>query len=179
MSVIKVELSQKSVQSAINKLKRLKKNIDKATDDFHEQCAAEAERMMDIKLQSALSSIPKVQPSTISRENAKQGDTRVSIVSMRGQSAAFIEFGTGVVFNGGFGALPHTQSDPAYDNSWAYMGSWSETHVGYLTAEGGESWWYDGREYLGWKPFEPVEFGIQGVKTKCDSFAKDSFGSIK
>ena len=179
MSVIKVELSQKSVQSAINKLKKLQKKIDKATDDYHEQCVNEAERLIDIRAQSAVHVLPDGSPLTVSHETAKSKGNLTTIVSLVGSQAVFVEFGTGVVFNGGIGSQPHTQYDTSYDNSRFAIGSWSLGPQGAGYLDRGDSWWYYGKEYVGWEPFEPMEFGIKGVIAMHRKFAEDSFGSIK
>lgn len=179
MSVIKVQLSQKSVQSAINKLKKLQKKIDRATDNYHKQCVNEAEEQINIVAQEAVRSIPDGSPLTVSHNTTKQGNTTTSIVSLVGSQAVFVEFGTGVVFNGDIGSQPHDQYDTSYDNSRFAIGSWSLGPDGSGNLADKDYWRYHGKKQYGWQPYEPIYNGIKGIIAMHRKFAEDSFGSIK
>lgn len=179
MSVIEVQLSQASIKRAISKLKKAKKAINKATDNYHEKCVDEAERKIDIVAQSALQVLGESSSLSVRHENLKSADSKTTIVSLVGEEAVFVEFGTGIVYNGPIGSTPHTQYDESYDNSQFSIGSWSLGPNGKRFLAEGDHWRHRHKKYYGWEPFEPITEGIKSVIDNQGNFARESFGSLK
>ena len=158
MKKIVIELSQQSIQDALNELKQYKTEIK---PKLQEVCRKLAEiGMQEAQLYLSQAGYGNTDAS-LSTEPMKNGYKIV----MSGSDVYFIEFGTG------------DDANNHYPNASVpvYPGSWSESHKQQYSTYG--VWWYNGEMLDGTPAYMPMLHAEMAIRRNMKRVTKEVFGA--
>ena len=102
---IKMELSLTSIENALRELEAYKNDFERKDKLFRERLAERLQVIAQANYNSAVHGATDVtSPITVSVQSSG-GD--YTVVVAEGKQVAFVEFGTGVFYNGAAGSSPH------------------------------------------------------------------------
>ena len=179
--IIKCDLSVESIDKAIRQLDRYKKRLEKLNEKLVKELVQKGYDVVD----GILDVVP---PSEINYDRPKVRKTKLVVtkngvtasVTLTGEQALAVEFGTGVKFNGPLGTSrnPHGQELGWTIGSGSY-GNWE----GAQQADNPDGWWYmdkngEFQHTYGHIAYQPMTQAELAITSEVINIAKSVYGGL-
>lgn len=166
---ISIQLSEKSIQKAIDELNQYKRNLRSKNDEFVKRLAELGIPIINQNIASAAGDSDKSHNTYIKLNSF--GDYSQATLVCEGKDLLFIEFGAGVHFNGAAGSSPHPKGQEFGYTIGSYGKGQGKQDSWYYYADSGESVLSHGTQAT-----MPVYRASVEIRNKIREVAREVFG---
>ena len=134
---ISIRLEEKSIQKAIDELKRYKADVKRKNEEFVQKLAELGIPIIDQNIASAAGDSDKSHNTSIKVHSF--GDYSQAVLTVEGKSILWIEFGAGKYYNGHVGSSPHPKGQEFGYTIGSYGKGQGKNDYWFYYADSGES----------------------------------------
>lgn len=166
-------LTEQSFKDAIEELRAYKRELERKIEQFNHEMLLHGYAVTNATVNS-ISPFYKGDDISVSISETKSNGVYEGIISLSGEQAFFIEFGSGITFNTSKGGSLH----PKGEELGLTIGSYNPDSDNATNPSG---WWYrdkydQAQHTYGTPTYMPLERGLESIIADINSIARSVFG---